>query len=473
MTAVSGEFSKSLTDLAAKTVQYGNIGTSTFGRVASVVGGNFVSGVEGWVAALKRGESGSKDLAKVYDSLKGITGETRESIALMARSGDEGAKEIMGMLGALDKMGDQTDKLDTQLKKSEKTLADEIKQRNDNQTKEQRLTTMVLNAQNAWLKIAGKLQAALIEKLAPAIIEMANRIDPLIDEYLPAFIKVVKFAIDHLEWFVGAWVAFRAVGFFKSLMNLAGGVGTVAPFFIRMGAILGSLVTTILPIVGTALSAIGTALAAVTLPVWGVVAAVVAVGAAIWYFWDDLVDITKGIGSWLGNLWSSTVDAISKIDWMGLFADAFKGLFNVLTFIPRMLAKGVMSLFGGIGEMAGDAFSEFFGSSKSTANTKTTGTTTGAIGNVNTETVKTTTGTTSLTRQGTTTNRTAGDNATADPIQQLIGLLQQSLDVNQSMLKELTSLNDHSSTAHAQRNMQIHEQRKMQRNHSMGMTEAN
>ena len=107
--------------------------------------------------------------------------------------------------------------------------------------------------------------------------------------------------------------------------SMIGGFGKLGPWIARLVPMLGAF--------GTVLAGVGTAVAGffatITAPVWGIIAAVVAVGAGVIYFWDEIVDVSKAVWngftnlvSWLGDGASAIWDTITApftalFDWLG------------------------------------------------------------------------------------------------------------------------------------------------------------
>lgn len=243
MTAVSGEFADSLTDLVAKTSQFGNIGMSSFGKVASIVGGEFSQGVEGFTSALKRGESGSADLVKVYGSLSDMTGETAYSIGVLARSGDQGAIAIQKMRGDLLNMSDtQQAELAKQLGMSEEALEKQLAQQRKQLGAEQKVTAQILAMSSKWDAFTGDIANMLLMNLGPAIMSAVGWIMDFVDNarnYITPFIPLITEVFSAMYNYGG-----KVVDFFVKFYKLMDEIGVIW-LLSELGKALMKIVTTV------------------------------------------------------------------------------------------------------------------------------------------------------------------------------------------------------------------------------------
>jgi TP901 family phage tail tape measure protein len=111
-----------------------------------------------------------------------------------------------------------------------------------------------------------------------------------------------------------------------------------------------TMVAGVILVLNGALILFGTTLAAVLWPVTLVIAAIIAIGAAVWaviHYWDDIVAATKTAWGWIVDKFHSVVDAVT-----GFFSSLWADIKGIWTSITDWISNAVSTV--------GNAISNFF-----------------------------------------------------------------------------------------------------------------
>lgn len=316
MTNLGTEANAALVDLAAQTVKFGNIGMSSFGKVAAVIGGDFVKGAEGWVASLKKGEAGGKDLGLMFKAMSDP--KNMEGVARMALAGDEGAKSVMALMTGFKTMDKEmkTKLLATMGKTEEQFMADMAAAKKKAET-ENKGTNALLKMQDKMAIAFGKIQSTILNLFEPALVNIGNF---AADDLIPAFEGLMA-GLTPVIKAVGtvAGVIFKLIkAVSPDLMVVLGAAGAA---FAAYTAVMWLASTA--KKVHTALTMAASAgLTTLISPVLLLAAPFIAIGVAawlLWKYWDKLPALFKkawkgieetftAVGKWFGdlggNLWS-------------------------------------------------------------------------------------------------------------------------------------------------------------------------
>lgn len=186
-------------------------------------------------------------------------------------------------------------------------------------------------AKKAYEDTFGARMQAVIAKMQPSLLKVAEALVPLIE-------KLADVAVKAANWFTGLDSGSqKAIMIFGAIVAAMGpvlmivgqmtlgfgtlitGVGKIIPIFAKLGPLF-TRIGSLFGILRTAAIAVGTAIAGISAPVWiviGVVAALVVAGVALYKHWDTVKVYAAQFGAFLAQKWQEikkwTVDAFNGI----------------------------------------------------------------------------------------------------------------------------------------------------------------
>jgi TP901 family phage tail tape measure protein len=206
----------------------------------------------------------------------------------------------------------------------------------------------------AYAEEARKLGIVLDEESAAKAEKFTDTMDELKKSFQGMMIAIGPFIADALipmaQWLtevvagVVAWTQANP-GLTQALTIAAGAVGVIMTALGPLLMVLPGIVTAF-GMVSSAAPVVGAALVALTGPIGWVIAAVAALGGAVWYWWEDIVAATEWLWDKMKEIWSGIVDVIS-----GAWETIRPIMETVGQFNP--LIGGMMDMAGMMGFAAG------------------------------------------------------------------------------------------------------------------------
>jgi hypothetical protein len=162
------------------------------------------------------------------------------------------------------------------------------------------------------------------------------------EQLAPAFMWIAGKLTIMIKWFnslsdtTKKWIVYSIVG-----------VGALIALFVTAAAIVAFF--------GTAFAAVAGAVATGAAAVFGfivswpfaIAAAVIAAGAAIWAFWDDIMGVVKGVGNWFGMGGSEELEANLKGSADLATSSTFEG--NLAIQVPANVTAELTTKSTGVG----------------------------------------------------------------------------------------------------------------------------
>jgi hypothetical protein len=193
----------------------------------------------------------------------------------------------------------------------------------------------------------GKFSMALLSSAGAMIKNLAVMAWTILSTVIPALVAMATSAWGSVVGGLGK------LG--KFIGPVVGWFGKLGPWIARLVPMLSGMVAGLGTILGGVATAIGGLLAGITAPVWATIAAVVAVGAGVIYFWDEIVEVSSKLWDGFKNLVGWFADGAGAI-WnsvTGFFSNALGGFIDILksgaSGIWNVITKPFTSLFGWLG----------------------------------------------------------------------------------------------------------------------------
>ena len=128
---------------------------------------------------------------------------------------------------------------------------------------------------------------------------------------------------------------------------------SVGAAFTSLGGILIGIAGGAFAIFKTALIAVGAVLAGISAPVWIVIGVIAALGAAIYFFWDEIKEVCQGIGILWGEFTAWFMDSMSALGtWLSeTWTDIWEGIKSFFSGVVQWFLSSVQQIFTKIQEV--------------------------------------------------------------------------------------------------------------------------